>query len=132
MDIVQGVSKKIVHSDFCLMCALKVQFHFFICDLESEFGACFIKILKPYILWILIALKMHIIACVGIQFSLITYDIANCYLYTVSSKAKATKQRALHINDNSQHRRGMSQWNRLKILILKHMLKSKIWLLEQK
>ena len=29
-------------------------------------------------------------------------------------------------------RREMSQWNRLKILILKHMLKSKIWLLEQK
>ena len=53
--------------------------------------------------------KITIIACVGIQFSLIKYDIANCYLYTVSSKAKATKQRALHINDNSQHRRGMSQ-----------------------
>ena len=37
MLYIQGVSKKIVHSDFCLLCVLKVQFYFFTCDMESEF-----------------------------------------------------------------------------------------------
>ena len=37
---IQGVSKKIVHSDFCFMCVLKLQFYLFTCDLELEFWAC--------------------------------------------------------------------------------------------
>ena len=101
----QGVSKKIVHSDFCFMCVLKLQFYLFICDLESEFGAFFIKILKPILLWILIALKMPIIACVGKQFSLITYHITLItYHITVKHKQLGRGQRVLHINNNSQHR----------------------------